>query len=77
MAMVGLYGIQSHIVARRTHEVGVRMAIGASASQISRMILGEGYRPVLQGLGLGLTCGVVVRVLLRARVDPNEALRHL
>jgi len=114
MAMVGLYGIQSHIVARRTREVGVRMAIGASASQIRRMILGEGYRPVLQGLVLGLLFGVFVRLLLRAtvngnidpfdpvafvlvplplitaafvacylparraaRVDPNEALRHL
>jgi predicted permease len=114
MAMVGLYGIQSHIVARRTREVGVRMAIGATAARIERMMLGEGYRPVLEGLGLGLLLGLFVRLLLRAlvngsidpfdavsfalvpipliaaafvacylparraaRVDPNEALRHL
>jgi len=69
MSMVGLYGIQSHIVARRTREVGVRMAIGASGAQIRRMILGEGYRPVLQGLGLGLLLGVFVRLLLRATVN--------
>jgi predicted permease len=114
MAMVGLYGIQSHVVARRTREVGVRMAIGASAAQIERMVLGEGYRPVLQGLALGLLFGVLARLVLRAtvnaaiaafdplafalvpiplvaaaflacylparraaRVDPNDALRHL
>jgi putative ABC transport system permease protein len=71
MSMVGLYGIQTHVVARRTREVGLRMAIGASAAQIRTMILGEGYRPVLQGLGLGLLFGVLVRLLLRATVNGN------
>jgi predicted permease len=69
MSMIGLYGIQSHLVARRTREVGLRMAIGASAAQIERMILGEGYRPVVQGLALGLFLGVFVRLLLRAKVN--------
>ena len=69
MSMVGLYGIQSHVVARRTREVGVRMAIGASAAQIRKMILREGYRPVMQGLALGLFFGVLVRLLLRATVN--------
>lgn len=71
LAMVGLYGIQAHVVAQRTREVGVRMALGASVPQIERMVMREGYRPVLQGLFLGLFFGVVVRFLLRAYVNPN------
>jgi len=71
MSMIGLYGIQSHIVARRSREIGLRMAIGASAAQVRRMVLGEGYRPVLQGIGLGLFLGVFIRLLLRATVNRN------
>ena len=71
MSMVGLYGVQSHIVARRTREIGLRIAIGASATQVRRMVLGEGYRPVLQGIGLGLFLGVFIRLLLRATVNRN------
>jgi len=58
LAMVGLFGIQSHIVARRTREIGVRMSLGASGAQIKRMVLKDGYRPVLEGLALGLFIGL-------------------
>jgi putative ABC transport system permease protein len=68
LAMVGLYGVQSHIVAYRTREVGVRMAIGATARQIEGLMLREGYRPVFEGLALGLFFGVVARVGVRALV---------
>lgn len=69
LSMVGLYGVQSHIVARRTRELGVRMAIGASARQIRRMVLREGYRPVIEGLVLGLVFGAIARTALRAFVS--------
>jgi predicted permease len=69
LSMVGLYGVQSHIVARRTRELGVRMAIGANAQQIRRMVLGEGYRPVVEGLLLGLFFGAITRTALRAYVS--------
>ena len=71
LAMVGLYGIQAHVVAQRTREVGVRMALGASVAQIERLVMREGYRPLLQGLFLGLFFGVVVRLLVRAYVNAN------
>jgi putative ABC transport system permease protein len=66
LAMIGLYGVQSQVVARRTREVGVRMALGATARQIQRMVLGDGFRPVVQGLVLGLVFGTIVRLGLRA-----------
>jgi predicted permease len=68
LAMVGLYGVQTHIVMRRTREVGVRMALGATDNQIERMVLLEGFRPVLSGLVLGLTFGVIARLGLRALI---------
>ena len=67
--MVGLFGIQSHIVARRTREIGVRMSFGASAAQIKRMVLKDGYRPVLEGLALGLFIGLAGRAIVRAYLD--------
>ena len=69
LAMVGLYGIQSHLVARRTREVGVRMALGAAARQIQLMVLREGYRPVIEGLVMGLVFGALGRTVIRAYID--------
>jgi ABC-type antimicrobial peptide transport system permease subunit len=69
LAMVGLFGIQSHIVAHRTREIGVRISLGASPSQIQRMVLRDGYRPVVEGLALGLFIGVAGRVIVRAYTD--------
>jgi predicted lysophospholipase L1 biosynthesis ABC-type transport system permease subunit len=72
LAMVGLYGVQAQAVAHRTREVGVRMALGADAGQIGRMVLREGFRPVVQGLLIGLVLGILTRAgigaLLFARV---------
>jgi putative ABC transport system permease protein len=66
LAMVGLFGIQSHTVAHRTREIGVRISLGASPSQIQRMVMRDGYRPVVEGLALGLFIGVIGRVIVRA-----------
>ena len=54
LAVVGLYGVMTTAVANRTHEIGIRMAVGARPSNIVRMILVQGAVPVLIGLGLGL-----------------------
>jgi putative ABC transport system permease protein len=64
LAMVGLFGVQSHIVGHRTREIGIRMSFGASAQQIKRMVLKDGYGPVLQGLALGLFIGVSGRAII-------------
>ena len=65
LAMAGLYGIQSHIIANRTREIGVRMSFGATSAQIKRMVLMDGYRPVLDGLVFGLLIGLIGRASAR------------
>ena len=54
LAVVGLYGVMTTAVANRTHEIGIRIAVGARPATIVRMILVQGAVPVLIGLGLGL-----------------------
>ena len=64
MALVGLYGVMAYAVGRRVHEIGVRMALGAERAQIRAMVVGEGMRPVLLGVVLGLAASAaLVRVL--------------
>jgi len=54
MSAIGIYGLIQYSIAARTHEIGIRMAIGAQAGQIFRMIMGEGFKLTLTGLVLGL-----------------------
>ncbi len=54
LAVVGLYGVKSYSVARRTHEIGIRMALGAQPWMVLRLIMGEGSIMLFSGLALGL-----------------------
>ncbi|MEX2663708.1 MAG: ABC transporter permease, partial [Vicinamibacterales bacterium] len=73
LAMVGLYGVQSQAVAHRTREIGVRMSLGATAAQVRAMVLKDGYKPVLQGLAIGLFIGIAGRAIVRSvMVAPLE-----
>jgi putative ABC transport system permease protein len=54
MATVGLYGVVSQSVTLRRHEFGVRLAVGAAPSHILRLVLSQGLRLILIGLGIGL-----------------------
>lgn len=65
LAMAGLYGVLSELVLRRTREMGIRMALGAEARHVLGMVLLDGTRPVLAGIGIGLLCGVVLRLAFR------------
>ncbi|HEX6631911.1 MAG TPA: ABC transporter permease [Gemmatimonadaceae bacterium] len=53
IAAVGLYGVIAYHVSQRTHEMGVRRALGAGAIQLARTVLGEGVRAVLLGIAIG------------------------
>jgi putative ABC transport system permease protein len=54
LSTVGLYALIQYSVATRTHEIGVRMALGARGADIGRMVLGEGLLLALAGLAVGL-----------------------
>jgi predicted permease len=66
LAMIGLYGVQAQIVAHRTREIGVRMSLGASISQVRRLVLKDGFVPVLQGLALALFIGIAGRAIVQS-----------
>jgi putative ABC transport system permease protein len=64
LAMMGVYGVVSYTVAQRTPEIGIRIALGAQGSNVLRLILAQGLKPVLIGSGIGLIAALALSRVL-------------
>jgi putative ABC transport system permease protein len=66
LAAIGVYGVTAYTVAQRTHEVGIRMAIGAQKSDVLKLFLRDGLKLVLIGLAIGLAGAMALTRLIQS-----------
>jgi putative ABC transport system permease protein len=77
LAAIGVHGVLAYSVARRTQEIGVRMALGARPRAVIGLVVGQGARLVAMGLVAGLLCALALARLVASllyRTDPYDAV---
>ena len=77
LAGLGIYGVISYLVSERTHEIGIRLALGAQRSDILRMVVRQGLGLAIAGAAVGLVCALVVSHLMAGLlygVRPSDPL---
>ena len=80
LSSLGIYGVISYLVGRRTHEIGVRIALGARRGDLLRLILGHGARMAVVGVFLGLAASLALTRLMDKMlygVSPTDPLTFL
>ena len=80
LASIGIYGVAAYMVGRRKREFAIRLALGASGSQVRRQVVRESLRVVLIGIVIGLPAGLALTTLIRGllfNVKPGDPLSHL
>jgi predicted permease len=74
LASVGLYGVLSYLTTQRTSELGIRMALGAQRDQLLQLMLVDGMRPALFGLGLGLVMSLAATRIFQSMLFATKPL---
>jgi putative ABC transport system permease protein len=77
LASIGLYAVIAHSVSQRTQEIGIRMAVGAKARDILKLVFAQGMIPLGIGLALGLAASLAVNRVLKSmlvQISPSDPI---
>jgi ABC-type antimicrobial peptide transport system permease subunit len=80
LGAIGIYGVMAHLVSQRIHEIGIRMALGASPVHVMRMVLSQGLKLALGGVGAGVLAALGATRLLATQlyqVTPTDPLTFI